>query len=116
MHYPITLNSINPNIFPRYGGKFLFRENATNIMDIKPWAFDRNRGGVTPCVQSQRTVMSFFVFPHAKPELRHQEFHKFTGKLENLILKNILCSLCVEVGRFQEKPVFCSNVCSSDTH
>ena len=60
--------------------------------------------------------MSFFVFPHAKPDLRHQDFHKLTGKLRNFILKNILYTLCLEVGRFQEKRVFCFNVSGNDTN
>ena len=60
--------------------------------------------------------MSFFIFPHAKPDLRHQDFHKLTGKLSNLILKNILYTLCLEGGRSQEKPVFCFNVSSGDIH
>ena len=60
--------------------------------------------------------MSFFVFPYAWPDLRHQDFHKLTGKLRNLLLKNILDTLCLEVGRFQEKPIVCFNVCSGDQH
>ena len=60
--------------------------------------------------------MSFFVFSHAKPDLRYQDFHKLTGKLRNLILKNILYTLCLEVARFQEKSVFCFNVSCGDTH
>ena len=60
--------------------------------------------------------MSFFVFPHAKPDLRHQYFHKLTGKLRNLISKNILYTLCLEVGRFQEKPVFLFFLSAVVTH
>ena len=98
----------------KYGGKIYITENATNIIDIKPQAFDRNREAVIPCVQYQRTVVSFFVFPHGKLDLRYR-FSYVNRKLRSLILKNI-STLCLKVGRFQEKPVFCFNVCSGDTH
>lgn len=42
-------------------------------------------------------------------------FDNLTKKLGKLILKNILCTLCLGVGRFQGNPVFCFK-CTVLTH
>ena len=66
-----------------------------------------------PATSFQSPALSHSVFPHAEPS--EIVFDKLTRKLRKSIFKNILSTLCTEVGRLQEKLLFCISICSGDT-